>query len=299
MKVKLFYVMLLLPLIATAQIKGLVKDSLTGKPIPYVVISSSDNRFGANTNQDGSFSIATSDASGGVGFAVTGYREKVVRKLANGQEILLQKLPERPRTRAILKRTEIKSSGKIPEDYDPTQTSSFFTKPAILAKYFPYEARYKEAPYLSSVIVNVLSKKDEAIYKIRIFEVGDDGKPGQDVLNEDILVRTKSGDHNAKIDMSQYGIRFSEKGFFIGVETIMVDENLAKVTWKTDNNDPESAVRKEVYQPTFRGNSVRSGTLWRFYNNKWTHLQEKEQRKTTKGKYYPMNNLYLEIELSN
>lgn len=299
MKVKFFLGIVLLPIFASAQIRATVKDSLTGKPIAYVAILSGNKMYGGSSDSDGIFEVPSSDAASGLEFSVVGYTPKSVKKFSKGQEILMQRKPSDNRIKATLKKTELRQSGKIPENYDPTQTSSFFNKPTILAKFFPKLSRFDDTPYLSAVIVNVLSKKEDAVYKVRVFEVDGNGFPGKDAVDEDIIVRTKSGDHNAKIDLSQYGIRMGENGLFVGVETILVDENLSNVKWKTDSNDPDSAIHKNVYQPTFRGNAIGKGSLWRFYNGKWTLVDEKEKRKTTKGKYFPMNNLYLEIELSN
>lgn len=299
MKMRYLLLVLFFPIAVTAQLKGVTTDAETGKPVAYVTIRTDDNMFGTSSAKNGEFDIPSADASGKIHFEVVGYEPLVIPRFTNGQKIALKKRNTKPRTVATLKRTESRRVGEIPEDYDPTQTSSIFTKPTILATHFPYSRRYDDTPYLSKVIVRLISKKEGAVFKVRIFDVDADGQPGDDVLNEDIIISTKEGEYNAEIDLSKYGIRFSETGHFIGVETIIIDENIAVIPWRTDNNDPESEIMREVHQPTFRGNSIRKGNLWRFYNNKWTHLEEKDKRKTSKGKYYPMNNLYLEIELSN
>lgn len=290
---------MLLPMFSLAQIKGIVKDTITGKGIAYVALRSDDNLFGTSSDANGNFEIPTPDASGGITFSHVGYKPKHVRRVNQRQEIYLQQDVAPVREIAKLKQSEKQRSGEIPDDYDPTQTSTFFSKPTILAKYFPKLSRYDDTPYLNKVIVNVLSKKEGAVYKVRLFAATSDERPGDDILNEDIIVRTGKGDKNAEIDLSQYGIRMPENGLFVGVETIIVDENIATVDWKTDKNDPDTKIRKAVYQPTFRGNSIRKGTLWRNNNGSWMHLVEKEKVKTGKGSYYLMNNLYVEIEMSN
>ncbi len=299
MKMRSFLIVLFFPIVAVAQFKGVTIDGETGQPVPYVSIRTDDNSFATSSAKDGKFEIPRADASGKLHFVVVGYEPVAIQQFTDGQKITMKKKMPKSRAIATLTGTETSRSGEIPEDYDPTQTSSIFTKPAILAKHFPYLRKYNDAPFLSKVIVRVISQKAGAVFKVRIFEVGADGGPGNDVLDEDIIVKTKEGEYDAEIDLSKYGIRFIENGHFIGVETIIIDENIAVIPWRTDNNDPDSEVMREVHQPTFRGNSIRKGSLWRFYNNKWTHLEEKDKRKTSKGKYYPMNNLYLEIELSN
>src|SRR5690606_17666333 len=131
-----------------------------------------------------------------------------IQELHFNQQVALKKAAAKPVSKPVLKRSETNSSGKIPEDYDPTQTSSIFTKPTILAKHFPFSRKYAETPFLSKVKIQLLSQKEGAVFKVRVFDVDADGSPGADVLPEDVIVTTRQGEYIAEVDLSGYGIRF-------------------------------------------------------------------------------------------
>ncbi|HEX8269267.1 MAG TPA: hypothetical protein VF581_05195 [Flavobacterium sp.] len=298
-KRSLLMLIMLLPMLAVAQLKVVIKDSISGKPIPYVAVMSADNMFGISSDKNGEFLVPTVDAAKGLYFDVVGYKDKAIKTLPASKIVLLQPGLAQPALQVVRKKSEINASGVIVDEFDLTKTSSFYSKPTIVAKYFPYEKKYEGTPYLNKVFVDVISKLPNAVYKLRIFAVGSDGTPGEDVLQQDFVVTAKKGDAVDAIDVSQFNIKFDPKGMFVGVETVIVNENQARVPWRTDLNDPETEVVREIYQPTFRGNSIRKGTLWRHLNGKWSNLTTRVKQKRKRSTLYSVNNLFLEIELSN
>ena len=71
---------------ALSQIKGVVKDSLSGEPIPYVNIWAENETIGTISEIDGSFVLATSSDKNIV-FSILGYNKKTLK--ANQTEIVL------------------------------------------------------------------------------------------------------------------------------------------------------------------------------------------------------------------
>lgn len=63
---------------AAAQIKGIVTDSVTHEPVPYVSVYYDGKGVGAITNDDGSFELTTRSGWNKVTFSVVGYNKKVV-----------------------------------------------------------------------------------------------------------------------------------------------------------------------------------------------------------------------------
>ena len=59
---------------ALSQIKGVVKDSLSGEPIPYVNIWVENETIGTISEKDGSFVLATSSDKNIV-FSILGYNK--------------------------------------------------------------------------------------------------------------------------------------------------------------------------------------------------------------------------------
>ena len=47
----------------SAQIKGVVTDSLSGKPIPFVSVWSENQNIGTTSEEDGTFTINTNEKS--------------------------------------------------------------------------------------------------------------------------------------------------------------------------------------------------------------------------------------------
>ena len=58
MKKKFIYgIMLLLSISSYAQVKGIVLDSITGKPIPYLNILVEGGTIGTSSNEEGKFEL--------------------------------------------------------------------------------------------------------------------------------------------------------------------------------------------------------------------------------------------------
>jgi hypothetical protein len=62
----------------SAQIKGVVKDSVTGKPISYTNIWVENETIGVSSEENGEFSINTTKTKNLV-FSALGYEKKVVK----------------------------------------------------------------------------------------------------------------------------------------------------------------------------------------------------------------------------
>ena len=79
---KLLFVLLLLGFYTSAQIKGVVKDSISGEPIPYVNIWVENETIGTTSEIDGSFQLA-SPLDKNIVFAILGYKKKDAQSQSN------------------------------------------------------------------------------------------------------------------------------------------------------------------------------------------------------------------------
>src|SRR5690606_18462947 len=52
-------------------------------------------------------------------------------------------------------------------------------------------------------------------FKANIYSVGSDGKPGEPLIAEDVLVENREGKNWAKVDVSKYNLKVSEKGIYV------------------------------------------------------------------------------------
>lgn len=88
MKKRLVWVLLLISQFTFSQIKGVVKDSLTGNPIPYVNIWVEDENSGATSQENGTFDIKTSEKSKNLIFSAIGFETKKYSVLNAGNVVL-------------------------------------------------------------------------------------------------------------------------------------------------------------------------------------------------------------------
>ena len=73
----------------SAQIKGVVKDSLTGNPIPYINIWVENENIGASSEENGTFEIYTSEKSKNLIFSAIGFEKKII-KISESKEVKLK-----------------------------------------------------------------------------------------------------------------------------------------------------------------------------------------------------------------
>ena len=86
---------------------------------------------------------------------------------------------------------------------------------------------YKIPAKLDNVSVFISgSSEDDLPFRLRIYEMKEDGSPGEDLLNENIIVTNyKKGKWNA-IDLSAYSLgKLPDSGFFVSVELLCNDLN--------------------------------------------------------------------------
>lgn len=82
---------------------------------------------------------------------------------------------------------------------------------------------------LKAIIQNVsffISRegKPKAPFRIRFYEVQEDGSPGRDLTKESIIVTPKKGNAWFKIDVSKYKILVPKEGYFVAMEWIFTEK---------------------------------------------------------------------------
>ncbi|MES2747452.1 MAG: carboxypeptidase-like regulatory domain-containing protein, partial [Bacteroidota bacterium] len=134
----------------SAQIKGVVKDSISGKPIPFVSIWSENQNIGTTSEEDGTFTINTNENSKKIIFSALGFEKKTV-KIKDVVEVKLHptdiQLDEVVISKSLgTKQIEI---GKT----NNTICQAFDNGPRIDVKYFPYLSSYKKTRYIKNVTI--------------------------------------------------------------------------------------------------------------------------------------------------
>ena len=106
-----FTLLLVFTNLLSAQIKGIVKDSITGKPIPYANIWVENENIGASTEENGEFSINTNPNKNLI-FSALGFEKKTL-KASQTQVVKLASKSYQLEDVVILKKLESKIKGNL------------------------------------------------------------------------------------------------------------------------------------------------------------------------------------------
>jgi len=205
----------------SAQIKGVVKDSISGQPIPYVNIWVENETIGTISEIDGSFVLATSSDKNIV-FSILGYNKKTLK--ANQTEIvLLNPTVFDLKEMVIVNKKETKQVeiGIIKN----STFQAFDNGPKIEAKFFPYEKAYSKTRFIKEVTIFTDSRIDKATIKLHFYKVNENGAPGEELLTKDFMVTLNKGVIKHKFNLSNLDLEFPKNGLFVAYEKLLIEQN--------------------------------------------------------------------------
>lgn len=258
------YIFLLFSCFTSAQIKGIVKDSLSGKPIPYVNIWVENENIGSTSEENGTFFINTTEKGKRLIFSTLGYEKKII-KASEALEVNLKSmaysLSEVVISKSIgTKKIEIgKTNNEIYQAFD--------NGPKIDTKFFPYKTSYKKTKYLKQVSIYMDSRIENAIIKIHFYQVDSNGFPGEELIYKDFVVTVKKGTRINRFDVTDFNLKFPKNGLFVGFEKLMIEQNKTEKTI-IDSNTNISQIQK-TYFPFVLYNFVEREFLFTFSGGKW------------------------------
>ena len=245
----------------SAQVKGVVLDSISGKPVAYANIWVENENIGTTSEKNGSFLLDIKEEKNIV-FSALGYETKILKSSQIDKVSLIEKIYEMPEIvleiPQLTKEIEVGDSKKIHH----TQLSG--DKPWIYGKSFKYEEKFTETPFLKSIIFYTKSNINDAKLKIRVFEMKD-SIPADDILYEDIIVTVKKGMKKNKLDVSKYNINFPKDGLLVGLEWLIIDENKYDIVY-TIKKQKESFV---TYAPSLVINYFDEENSFSYTGGKW------------------------------
>jgi hypothetical protein len=247
----------------SAQIKGVVKDSLTGKAISYVNIWVQNENIGASTEENGEFSINTTKTKNLI-FSALGYEKKTI-KAADAAIVNLKPTSYQLDEVIISKRFETKII-----EIGKTKTAiyqAFDNGPRIDVKYFPYYPKYKSTRYLKQVAIETDSKIDNATIKIHFYSVDINGYPGEELLTKDFITTVKKGVNKNLFTISEFNLRMPKTGLFVGFEKLIIEKNKTEETRTNFNNNTISVMK--TYHPLMLYNFVERDFIFSFSGGKW------------------------------
>lgn len=264
MKNHYFFIALFVNFCAFGQLKGVVKDSISNLPVPYVSIWVENENFATTAEENGEFSIDISAKSKNLVFSALGFERKTVA-IAQVKEVKLNPAAFALDEIVISKRFETrqkeigKSENQIHE--------AFENAPRIDIKFFPYLEAYKKTKFLKQVSVTTDSKIDDASFKIHFYSVDANGCPGEELLEKDFIVSVDKGLLKTKFNLTKFNLKMPKEGIFIGFEKLMIAKNkIEKTTTDPNTNKVQTQI---AHAPFILYDSVRRDFQFVFTDGKW------------------------------
>lgn len=253
------------------QISGIVKDSVSGKAIPYVNIWIENEEIGTSSDNNGRFTINDADKNAMLIFSAVGYVSKKEKCATTDQTVyLIPKIIELPE---IVVSNRQHSETQVIGSVERSQIKGVVAsndKPWIVAKYFPYEAKYDRTRFLKSIRFFSNSKISEAIVNIRLYAVGDDGKPGNYLTSENILVTVPKGKKIITVNLEEHHISFPTNGLFIGFERLIIGKNRHVVEYTEVGDKTRKKYFENNYAPNIGYSLVNTNDKsWIFSRGNW------------------------------
>lgn len=260
---RLWLLIILWSFSVSAQIKGVVKDSLTGKAISYVNIWVQNENIGVSSEENGEFTINTTKTKNLI-FSALGYEKKTI-KAADATMVNLKPTSYQLDEVVIANRFETKII-----EIGKSKTAiyqAFDNGPRIDVKYFPYYPKYKSTRYLKQVAIETDSKIDNATIKIHFYSVDTNGYPGQELLTKNFITTVKKGVNKNLYTISDFNLRMPKTGLFVGFEKLIIEKNKTEETRTNFNNNTTSV--KKTYHPLMLYNFVERDFIFSFSGGKW------------------------------
>lgn len=290
MKEKAIYILFMILVFSkiTAQIKGVVKDSISGQPIPFVNIWLENEEIGTTSDFDGSFSIVVKDTNKNLVFSSLGFEKKTVNAI-NVKEVFLKASLIELDEVVVLNKKETKEVEIGKTENSILQT--FDNGPKIEAKYFPYQESYKKTKFIKKVSIQTDSKIIEATIKIHFYAVNEDGSPGEELLTKDFLVTIKQGILKNKINVSNFNLVMPTNGIFVAYEKLIIEAN--KLESRIIDAYTKKEKTKKTYYPLVLYNYVERDYSYSFFGGKWNKITNQQNALEKMTIFEPSINLIL------
>jgi hypothetical protein len=298
---KALFFLLFLSISSPAQIRGTVVNE-TQQPVSYVNIWVEDENNGTTADVNGDFTIFEKNPEKVLVFSALGYETTKVK----GTEAAKVVLKQRP-----LQLQEVVITGKKSNktttvgDYKKGGINHFFSSgknPWIVARYFPFDANSAKTPYLKELMIMTDSEVDPATFLLHFYDVAEDGSPGKDLTDKNLIIEAAKGKQNTVVQLDGYNLEIRKEGLFVAVEWLIIDGN--KYDFKTDVKDAASGsytvsnFSGTRYEPRIGTIPSEESTSWRFTMGRWSRFDKPIQSGI--GKYNnKFNELAIKLTLTN
>lgn len=292
MKNAIVSIFILISIDTFSQSVGCIFDLKTNNPIPFVNIWVENENIGTTSDKDGVFYFKDAQSNKFLIITSIGYEKQRVKVDSSTLKIFL--LPVTYMIPEVLV-TPIKKKELKVNTIRKSQINQYTapTTPQIFAIFFPFQNEYLIFHFIKAIRIETLSKA-ESIINLRFFKVNQDGEPGNDLLNSNLIINVRKGKRSTLVtNFNNTQIQFPTDGLFIAVEYIIVKEN----EYEYEYFDKETKKIKKVlgYMPMI--GTIKTGTSsnsWVFRYGKW----EKDLGKSNNEMTDETKNHFIAIELT-
>ena len=279
-----------------AQITATIKNPTDQKPIPYVNIWVENENIGVTADENGNFTIAA-PANSKLVFNALGYDDKTIEaSKIDGIVYLIPKVFELKEVKVINSEISERKVGSFLEENAKKSFANTSSNPVIYARCFPYDTLFQKTPYLKSIKTTVFSFTKKSVFNVRLYSKNDDGSPGLELTNQNILIEIKKGYTSPEINITKLNIPFPENGLFVGLESLIIETNKYEFTHLLNPPNPKPNEKKANYSPNFNSVIQKDGLFtWMYSKGKW----EIVSNNWPENHMFKYRKLAIEITLTN
>ena len=251
--------------LVSSQIKGIVLDTVTKNPIPYVSIWIENENNGTTAEENGQFQLTIAGQSKNLLFSALGYEKKTV---AISSDMKVEMTP------STIELNEVQITKKYgTKQIEIGETESPFLQayengPRIDIKFFPHKAKYKKTKFIKQIVLNTDCRIEEATIKLHLYKVDDAGLPGEELLEKDYIATVSKGVKKTLFSLSSFNLQMPKEGIFVGFERLKVEKNKFEKTIRSADN--QSNVVQTAFCPFVLYNQVERDFRYTFSGGKWT-----------------------------
>jgi hypothetical protein len=261
---RLLFLLLLTTFSLSAQVKGVVLDSISGKPVAYAAVIYENSRICVNTDENGNFVLPKNDSLNFIRVLNLGYFDRKTLKKPNLIVKLSPKTYELNDVIVTDKRYNeeliIGEINKIKTGYGNGGTSHMW------AKLFKFEDSYYEYKHLKEIKFITKSRVKNSKLKLRLFTIDSLNEIKNDLIKEDIIITCKKGKQLQTIDISKFNVLFPEEGLMVGFENLVIEENKFEYNYTMEGK--KGKIKGIRYEPSIKGFFSKEATVYSINNNK-------------------------------
>lgn len=255
---------------------GELKDDQTDEPLAYAHIIFTKTKYGTTSNEQGRFFLQVDSTllREDVRISSLGYQSKVMPsyKLSNKTTFLSPKIEAL--NEVVVYDRENKNNSRTLNPFSGKQwvglgNFSGGAYPSVLARYYPNDFKGVKKLYLDQVTIYFNPPYHvESKFKLRVLGVNNDLSPAEDLLLSNLIVHSKKNQRKAKVSLSEFGIEVPEKGFYIAVEHLFIQENQFEERFDVRLGDTVYQDVKTIrYGPIFRGVQEKPEDVHAYYRS--------------------------------